>query len=71
MTLPTNLLFDATEITDDILSLEDEETCESMDFVIFGEFDYNDKHYFYGMDSDDYEECFGTQNKKGNGTPVP
>ena len=64
MTLPKNLLFDGTEITDDILALEDEETNQTMEFVIFGEFDYKDRHYFYGMEAEDYDKCFGKQNQK-------
>lgn len=63
MTLPRKLVSEAVEIID-ILYLEDETTDESMEFITFGDFDYEGKHYFYGMDSVDYEKCFGIQKQR-------
>lgn len=63
MTLPRKLVSEAVEIID-ILYLEDESTNESMEFITFGDFDYEGKHYFYGMESGDYEKCFGPQKQR-------
>lgn len=63
MTLPRNLVSEAVEIID-ILYLEDENTNESMEFITFGDFDYEGNHYFYGMESTDYEKCFGMQKQR-------
>ena len=63
MTLPKPLLFDAIEPQTDILTLEDENSGETMDFVTFGEVNHHEHHYIYGMEYKDFEECFGNRNR--------
>lgn len=64
MTLPKRLVFEATEATDDTLVLEDEATGYTLNFVCFGEFSFQNRHYLFGMKSEDYDQCFGNQNRK-------
>lgn len=61
MTLPKPLILNACEPTNDILTLEDEDTGTTIDFVSFGEISYHDQRYLFGMEYEDYDHCFGNQ----------
>lgn len=64
MVLPKNLVFEACEIVEDTLLLEEEETGEPLNFVIFGATEHQNHIYLYGMEADDYDKCFCNQNEK-------
>jgi len=64
MVLSKNLVCEACEITEDTLLLEEEETGESLDFVIFGAIEHQNHVYLYGMEGDDFDKTFGNHKQK-------
>lgn len=61
MTLPKKY---ACNYANDILTLKHDEDGTPLDLVFFGEFEFNDRHYLYGMEDSDYDKCFGNPEAK-------